>query len=175
MTEMEENAIHTAEWALIDDTEIEVNENDVVATLVKQVLDAEYIAIFKSDFAKRILRTDDTIDDKLIQDEFDIQTFLKDAAETWYTSEKSPTLVKDFQLLALGISCLHSFVQANYTGPFLPFDSLTLLPPPIRSNPDISQTLLDSLTIDGERPYHLTPHPYFLVIASALLNRPSQL
>ena len=172
---MEENAVHTAELALIEDTQIDVDENNVVVTLAKQVLGAEYIAIFKSDFAKRILRTDDTIDDKSTQDEFNIQTFLKDAADTWYTSKKSPTLVNDFQMLALGIACLHSFVQANYTGPFLPFDSLALLPPALRSNPEVSKTLLDSLSIDGERPYHLTPHPYFLLVASSLLNRPSQL
>src|SRR5271170_294649 len=161
MSENEENAIHEAEWSLIEDTEITGDGNDAVSTLAKQVLDAEYIAIFKSDLARRLLRTDDTTVAELTQDEVDIQTFSKDSTEAWYRADKSSALVKDFQILALGISCLRAFLQANFTGPFLPFESLDLLSPAIRSNPHAPKILLDSLSIDGERPYHLTPHSYF--------------
>ena len=175
MASSEEDAIQKVEWALIEDAEIEDDDNNFIVTLAKQVLDGEYIAIFKSDFAKRILRTDETTVDELTDDGFDVKRFLENVTESWYTSDKSSTPVRDFQILALGIACLHAFLQANYTGPFLPLDSLDLLPPNIRSHPRISKILLDSLIVDGEQPYHLTPHPYLLVVASMLLNRPSRL
>ena len=56
----EESIVHDAEWSLIDDTEVRGEGNEAVTNLAKQVLNGEYITIFNSDFARRILRTDDT-------------------------------------------------------------------------------------------------------------------
>ena len=175
MTEVDEKTIHELEWPLIEDTEIRVEPGNIVTKLAKEVLDAEYVTIFDSDFARRILRTEVTTVDESIHGEIYLQSFFENAVESWFSSEKSSKSVKEFQILALGIACLHAFLQVNYTGPFLAFDSVNLLPAAFRSRNDISKTILDSLNVDGERPYHLTPHPSFLVIASVLLNRPSQL
>lgn len=175
MTEIGENIIHEAEWSLIEDTEINIKGNDLVTKLVKQVLDGEYVTIFSSDFARKILRTEESAVNEDNLANLDLQTFLKEAVELWFAGEKSSKSVKEFQILALGIACLHAFVQVNYTGPFLAFESINLLPATFRSQKDISKAILDSLNVDGERPYHLTPHPSFLLISSVLLNRPSQL
>ena len=167
--------MHDAEWSLIDDTDVRVEGDDVITDLAKQVLNGEYIAIFNSDFTRRILRTDETSDNVVGQGEINLQTFLSKAADSWFNSEESSESVKEFQILALGTACLHAFVQVNFTGPFLPFDSSNLLAAAFRSESSASALVLDALAVDGERPYHLTPHPYFLLIASVLLNRPSQL
>lgn len=172
---MENEAIEDIEWALVEDTNLAGRGDDSIRRLASQILDGEYIAIFNSDFGRRLLRTDDTSFHENNQDEFNIQKFLNESAESWYTGEKSSTAVRDFQILALGIACLHAFVQTNFTGPFLAFDSVNLLPSALRSRDRLTEIIVEALTVDGEQPYHLTPQAYFLLVASVLLNRPMQL
>ena len=169
MTSVEEKSILEAEWCLIEDTDVSTDGDIGVSELASNVL-----TVFQADFARSLLRTDDTLA-QVKEGEFDLQIFLEKSVENWFTSDKSSAVVKEFKVLALGIASLHAFLQVNYTGPFLQFDSLDLLPEALHSQPWISKTILDSLSVDGERPYHLTPHPYFLVIASFLLNRISHL
>jgi tetratricopeptide (TPR) repeat protein len=173
-TELEENLTSQAEWALIEGTEV-IDGDSKVVQLAQQVLNGEYIAVFQSDFARSLLTTDDTTLEISSEDEIDIRDFLDTAVNKWFDSETSTPSRKEFKILTLGITALHAFLQVNYTGPYLPFDSLNLLPPSLRTHKSISKALLHALVVDGERPYHLTPHPYFLVIASVLLNRPSRL
>lgn len=169
---MERPAVEKLEWALIEDQEIQEGK-DELQKLAMQVLNGEYIDIFNSDFARAILRSDD---EEIVDNvEINLQKFLNDAVDAWVSSQGISATATDFCMLLLGIACLHSFLQLNYTGPFLPFDSFTLLPKSLRSQPDINSKILDTLSIDGERPYHLTPHPYFLLVASVLLNRPTSL
>src|SRR5271170_8400274 len=138
MTEVDENTIHDAEWSLIEDTEIKGSDNGGVNQLAKQVLDTEYISIFNSEITRRILRIDDTTVDRISQVPVDIRKYLTEAIGAWYTSNTSSGYIKDFQILAVGVACLHAFVQANYTGPFLAYNSLNLLPTSLRSQTDIS-------------------------------------
>src|SRR5579862_5275990 len=170
---MEESAVEKLEWALIEDKEIQ-GEDDL-SMLARQLQAADHIEILKSDFATRILRTNDNQIENTDEDQLDPEKFIRESLEAWEFSQGIANEVREFQILALGIACLHSFVQLNYTGPFLPFDSLALLPQSLRSQADINAKILSALSIDGEHPYHLTPHPYFLLIASVLLNRPSHL
>ena len=167
--------VNDAEWSLIEDSDLTSDLSSVVGELGRQVLDADYIAIFKSQFARNLLRTDDDSLDEVNEVGFDIVEFLKDATDSWETAQGSSSPLSSFQILALGVAALHAFIQVNYTGPYLPFDSLDLVPRSLRSKAWIRSVLLDSLAVDGERPYHLTPHTYFLVIAAVLLNRPSPL
>jgi len=173
-TEAEETLINEAQWSLIEGTEVGGGDSQV-GKLAQQVLDGEYIAVFESDFARCLLRTDDATVQSFSEEELDLRDFLETAVKEWFESEKSSPSIKEFKILALGITALHAFLQVNYTGPYLPFDSLNLLPPSLRTHKSITKALLQALAVDGERPYHLTPHPYFLVIASVLLNRASQL
>lgn len=174
MTGAEEKNVHEAEWSLIEDTDLSVDGESTVTALARKVLDGEYIDVFRTDFARSLLRTDDIVP-QVKEGEFNIKSFLEEFMENWFTNDTSAVSVKEFKILALGVAALHAFLQVNYTGPFLPFDSLDLLPETLRSEPWIAKSILDSLNVDGERPYHLTPHPYFLVVASVLLNRSSHL
>src|SRR5271169_2683239 len=169
---MEPEDVQRVEWALIEDTDI-VQGGGYVTELGSKVLNGEYIDIFNSEFTREILRIDD---DNLQsgEDNLDVQKFLLDAVERWFKA-KNGLLEQEFQVLALGIACLHAFVQVNYTGPFLPFDAVALLPPSLRSHLNINSAILDGLAIDGANPYHLMPQAYLLLIATVLLDRPSQL
>ena len=171
---MEDEQISRAEWSLIEGYEIAVNESPIYQ-LSRQVLNGEFIEIFESNFARNLLATEDTTLVSALENGIDIRDFLNRAAEKWFSEDASTRPIKEFKLLAVGITALHAFLQVNYTGPYLPFDSLNLLPQPMRSHKSVQKSLLQALSFDGERPYHLTPHPYFLVIASVLLNRPLQL
>jgi len=168
-------AIREAEWALIEDTDLPPDRDDEATTLARQLVDADYVTIFNSDFAKKILRTDKAVD-TIERGHKDLNEFWELNVEEFLKVDRADEYpVKEFQLVALGVACLHAFLQANYTGPFLDFDSLQLLPVSIRSQDHIHSLLLASLNIDGERPYQLIPHPTYLVLASALLNRHSDL
>lgn len=81
-------------------------------------------------------------------------------------------------LLSIGIAALWSFIQANVTGPPLPFTpESVLLPKPLGGDASfttaLSKAVITSLSIDGETAYHLTPKPLLLSLSRTLLNSPS--
>ena len=168
MTNDVESSVKAAEWALIEDGELLSEPENTIISVAKIVLEGEYISIFETDFAKQILRKGDPAAADIAKDA-DLRIFLQQGIESWRENE-SQSCETEFQLLAFGVACLHAFVQTNYTGPFLPFDSLNLLPASLRPHSEASKMILDCLSVDGERPYHLTPHPYFLLVASVILN-----
>jgi tetratricopeptide (TPR) repeat protein len=63
--------------------------------------------------------------------------------------------------LIIAIALLHSFVQANWTGPDLEFN-----PDDVVSTPDA----IPQLTLNGEPAYHLITHPSLLLAAVRLLD-----
>ncbi|KAH8148976.1 uncharacterized protein LAJ45_06951 [Morchella importuna] len=81
-------------------------------------------------------------------------------------------------LLAIGIAALWSFIQANVTGPPLPFTPAALLLPPNTTTDAAFATRLEkatvtALTVDGETAYHLMPHALLLSLSKTLLNAPA--
>ncbi|KAL2364302.1 hypothetical protein RJZ56_002733 [Blastomyces dermatitidis] len=86
------------------------------------------------------------------------------------------------QLLHIGVAALFAFLQANVTGPPLPFRSSDLLIPKFLMDtsdagsnaPQILQslreTMVRSLTVDGEAAYKLTPNVELFCLAKAILN-----
>ncbi|PGG96813.1 hypothetical protein GX51_07638 [Blastomyces parvus] len=86
------------------------------------------------------------------------------------------------QLLHIGVAALSAFLQSNVTGPPLPFRSADLLIPKFLmgagdAGSNVSQTLqslretmVRSLTVDGEAAYKLTPNVEMFCLAKAILN-----
>ncbi|EEB06248.1 TTC27 family TPR repeat protein [Schizosaccharomyces japonicus yFS275] len=70
----------------------------------------------------------------------------------------------------LATEALEYFLQANYTGPYLPDEPVDWLPQAVRSHPDLKNATLNALTVDGERPYHLAPKLLLLVFSRALFS-----
>ena len=77
-----------------------------------------------------------------------------------------------------GLASIASFLQSNVTGPPLPFSSAELLlPSGIQSNPkklsSTRQELIESLTLDGEAVYRLTPNIELFCLARAIFTCPA--
>ncbi|EXJ82505.1 hypothetical protein A1O3_06318 [Capronia epimyces CBS 606.96] len=78
--------------------------------------------------------------------------------------------------LKLGYTALEAFLQANVTGPPLDFDPEEALFPVTYRNeslPSLKEALFESLSVDGSRPYPLTPHIELFWLAKVILSNPT--
>ncbi|KAH0605214.1 uncharacterized protein H6S33_005196 [Morchella sextelata] len=75
-------------------------------------------------------------------------------------------------LLAIGTAALWSFIQANVTGPPLPFTPAALLLPDTDAEfaTRLEKAVVTALTVDGETAYHLMPCALLLALSKTLLN-----
>ncbi|KAG8905272.1 hypothetical protein FRB99_000342 [Tulasnella sp. 403] len=94
---------------------------------------------------------------------------------------KAPPEVGDIEeellRLAVGVACVHAFVQVNWTGPDLSTTPASVLKAHNSSLANLSDTALHSqaiaqLAFGGEPAYHLAKHPTFLQFASEIFNQP---
>ncbi|XP_039994991.1 tetratricopeptide repeat protein 27 isoform X2 [Xiphias gladius] len=80
---------------------------------------------------------------------------------------------RELVVMALAVSCLHMFVQSNWTGPPVSIHISDLLPPALLSFQP--QTLVEavhsSLLLDGESVYNLVANPFLLLLASVILTK----
>lgn len=79
------------------------------------------------------------------------------------------------RLLSIGVAALEAFLQANVTGPPLPWDSTGVIFPPaiskdVRTIERLRKELVSVLSIDGESVYHLIPNVELLVLAKFILG-----
>ncbi|RMZ82463.1 hypothetical protein DV737_g1984, partial [Chaetothyriales sp. CBS 132003] len=80
---------------------------------------------------------------------------------------------KHLSFLKIGYTALEAFLQANCTGPPLPFDSEeAIFPVAYRDEhlPELKQELLRSLAVDGSAVYPLTPHLELFWLAKLILS-----
>ncbi|GJJ07549.1 hypothetical protein Clacol_001751 [Clathrus columnatus] len=72
--------------------------------------------------------------------------------------------------LCVGISLLHSFIQANWTGPDLDYTPSDLVSDS-KSHEDLNSNAIISLSYGGEPAYHLASHPILLRWSLDIFNR----
>ncbi|EPX72948.1 TTC27 family TPR repeat protein [Schizosaccharomyces octosporus yFS286] len=102
----------------------------------------------------------------VLEDTLNIPKFL---CQYWESDAFSKDISKeDFGDTA--IQLLEYFIQTNYTGPFLPIDPVHWLPPSLRNHEKLHASILEALTEEGERPYHLTPKLLFILLAQTLFE-----
>ena len=74
-------------------------------------------------------------------------------------------------IIVLAVALLQSFIQANFTGPELPFSPVDLLPSDVDINVEsLNAAALPQLTLQGEPAYHLSTHPILLLLAKRLFE-----
>jgi tetratricopeptide (TPR) repeat protein len=80
---------------------------------------------------------------------------------------------KHLAFLKIGYTALEAFLQANCTGPTLDFNpEESIFPESYRQDdlPSLKKELLESLSIDGNAVYHLTPHIELFWLAKIVMS-----
>lgn len=150
-----ERALFVGSW----DDEVPT-EASSESKLAKDVIDGSFRSVLTSDYAQRVLRIKTTLEnlDGPISSWFDFDSIAEED-------------LSGLLPLIVGIACLHSYIQPNYTGPDLDVKPLEVL----RFSPDLGvteQLLHQRATVElaygGEPAYHLAQVPIFLAIAETL-------
>ncbi|WWC69222.1 uncharacterized protein I206_103159 [Kwoniella pini CBS 10737] len=127
--------------------------------LASQLVEADFKAILTSNEARTILSDADLLEGLII------------SSSAPSKSEESPLL-----RLIVAVALLHSFVQANWTGPNLSFTPLDILPSTTANDDEINAAALPLLTLQGEPAYHLASQPALLLLSRRLfLSLPNSL
>jgi hypothetical protein len=153
-----ERALFVGRWD--DGIPIRASTDAEIAKLAKDVVDGSFRSVFTSNHVQRILKIKTTLDnlDGPIASWFDLDSIVEE--------DRSGLLP-----LIVGIACLHSYVQPNYTGPDLDVKPLEVLN--FSPNLDVTEELLHQratmeLAYGGEPAYHLAQVSIFLAVAEVL-------
>ncbi|WVW82827.1 hypothetical protein I302_104839 [Kwoniella bestiolae CBS 10118] len=119
--------------------------------LASQLVEADFKAILTSTEAKSILSKQNLLEGLSV-------------SSTSTTQSEDSSLTR----LIVSIALLHSFVQANWTGPNLTFTPLDILPSTTSTNDDLNAVALPLLTLQGEPAYHLASQPVLFLLARRL-------
>ncbi|RDX55321.1 TPR-like protein [Lentinus brumalis] len=97
----------------------------------------------------------------------------------WFNFSRVSTAEDELLRLCCAVSCLHAFIQANWTGPELnikPLEVLALTPElsELVSEDLLHEKAVAELAYGGEPAYHLARFPIFLQLARLLLDTPFQ-
>jgi hypothetical protein len=155
-----ERALFIGRWN--DEIPAEGSTDTAIAKLAKDVIDGSFRSVLTNDHAQRILKIKTTLEN------------LDGPIASWFefdliTEEDRNSLLP----LIVGIACLHSYIQPNYTGPDLDVKPLEVLK--FSPNLDVTEEALHrrattELAYGGEPAYHLAQVPIFLAVAEALWN-----
>ena len=153
-----ERALFVGIWD--DEIPTEGSVDSAIAKLAKDVIEGSFRSVLTSDHAQRILGVKTTLDnlDGPIPSWFDFGSIAE--------GDRGGLLP-----LIVGIACLHSYVQPNYTGPDLDVKPLEVLK--FSPNFDVTEEMLHQratteLAYGGEPAYHLAQVSIFLAVAEAL-------
>jgi len=153
-----ERALFIGRWD--DGIPTEGSGDTAIAKLAKDVIDGSFRSVLTSNHAQRILKIKTTLEN------------LDGPIASWFefdsiTEEDRSSLLP----LIVGIACLHSYIQPNYTGPGLDVKPLEVLK--FSPNLDVTEEALHrrattELAYGGEPAYHLAQVSIFLAVAEAL-------
>lgn len=135
------------EWDLIS-LNTSSSQSNPTEKLAKLLVDADFAGVLTSLEGKAVLAD---------------QALWQGVAEVQSEGDESEPLTR----LIVGIALLHSFVQANFTGPDLPFGPSELAG--TSTDADINAAALQLLTLGGEPAYHLSTHPALLLLARRII------
>ncbi|KAM4041517.1 tetratricopeptide repeat protein 27 [Anomaloglossus baeobatrachus] len=148
---------------LNDQYEAEVNAE--IITFLNLLYEGNYEGIVLSPLIHEIFGTPEPEENVDLYLERQIAAFLDSSAD----------LNKDRQLVVflLGVSCLHLFVQSNWTGPPVLSEPQDFLPSQLlerfTEGNTVRAAILGTLVLDGESVYSLTANPIFLLVARIIL------
>ncbi|KAK2745658.1 hypothetical protein FQN57_003554 [Myotisia sp. PD_48] len=143
------------------------------------VPESEYAAILQQPLAADVFGHDSDAHSYIVEsDRYSFIRFIaRNVGRILRTSPSEELNINRSRLLHIGHAALSAFLQANVTGPPLPFQSdEVVFPKSLRKseNPESTRKLRDAiirdLSVDGEAVYKLTPNVELFAVAKAILN-----
>ncbi|KAF7704853.1 hypothetical protein HF521_021925 [Silurus meridionalis] len=135
--------------------------------LLKSVFEGDFEAVLLSGPVLEMLSGEPEQDEN-------IELYLQRCIITYLSSNDEETRKdRELAMLALAVSCLHLFVQSNWTGPPFVLHVSDFLPAALldkhKEAGAVTSVLLSSLVLDGESVYSLLSNPFLLLVAQVLL------
>ncbi|XP_071337667.1 tetratricopeptide repeat protein 27 isoform X4 [Trachinotus anak] len=103
----------------------------------------------------------------------DIEAYLERRVLLYLTGTNDDQTNRELAVMGLAVSCLHMFVQSNWTGPPVSIHVSDLLPPALLSSQPqtLAEAIHSSLLLDGESVYSLVANPLLLLLAGIILTK----
>ncbi|XP_040929987.1 tetratricopeptide repeat protein 27 isoform X2 [Betta splendens] len=140
-----------------------------VASLLLPLMEGEFEKVLQSPQVVALLSGDGTF-----SEEEDIEAYLERSLLLYINGGPNDGQSnRELVVLALAVSCLHMFVQSNWTGPPVSLYIPDLLPPALISSQHqtLKEAVQSSLLLDGESVYSLVENPMLLLLARVILIR----
>uniref|UniRef100_A0A668AVN8 Tetratricopeptide repeat protein 27 n=1 Tax=Myripristis murdjan TaxID=586833 RepID=A0A668AVN8_9TELE len=140
-----------------------------VGSLLQSLLEGDFEAVLLSPQVLDLLAGDCACSDGE-----DIEAYLERQVLLYLSDDtKNDKADREVVAMVLAVTCLHMFVQSNWTGPPVSIHIADLLPPALLSSFSQPQALTEalhrSILIDGESVYSLVANPFLLLLARVIL------
>nr|XP_020455566.1 tetratricopeptide repeat protein 27 [Monopterus albus] len=138
-------------------------------SLLESLMEGDFEAVLLSPQVLELLAGDDSCSEGE-----DIESYLERRVLLYMTGGPSKDQTnKEMVVMALAVSCLHLFVQSNWTGPPISIDISDLLPPALLSTQpqNLAEAIHCSLLLDGESVYSLVANPFLLLLSRVILTK----
>ncbi|XP_054653211.1 tetratricopeptide repeat protein 27 [Dunckerocampus dactyliophorus] len=142
-----------------------------VGSLLESLMNGDLEAVLKSSTVSLLL----TGDGRCSEGE-DIEAYLERQILSYLAGgadgDQNKSL-RELVVMVLAVSCLHMFVQSNWTGPSLSIHLPDLLPSALLSSQpeSVVESIHSCLLLDGESVYSLVANPFLLLLARVILTK----
>ncbi|XP_040034878.1 tetratricopeptide repeat protein 27 [Gasterosteus aculeatus] len=133
--------------------------------LLASLMEGDFEAVLRSPTVSHLLTGDGSCSKG-----DDIETYLERRVALYLDEDHSN---RQLAVLALAVSCLHTFAQSNWTGPPVSIQMCDLLPQTLLSSQPLPvvEAVHSSLLLDGESVYSLVANPLLLLLARVILTK----
>lgn len=145
---------HTDKFGSARDCTTDDDDFSFLCFLADCIVRGDCVSIFTDERVKRVINVSSAA------------ALSKEIAEKCENYLQNASHCRTLAVLLIGVSALKLFVQCNWTGPAVSFESDVF---PNGNSEEQQLRCLQALEIGGEQPYHLIEQPNFLIIAKALL------
>ncbi|XP_061546882.1 tetratricopeptide repeat protein 27 isoform X2 [Phycodurus eques] len=141
------------------------------SSLLEALMNGEFEAVLRSPQVLVLLTGDGNCDEGE-----NIEAYLERLILLYLTGDTEGDQTNSFRelvVMVLAISCLHMFVQSNWTGPSLNIHLSDLLPSAFFSSQPQSmvEAIHSCLVLDGESVYSLVANPFLLLLVRVILTK----
>ncbi|KAF2417429.1 TPR-like protein [Tothia fuscella] len=147
-----------------------------ISPLLAKLENADFQSLLGEPLVRKLvdIQDEELFKNATLEKEHGWRDFIPKRAELLLSSK--PNAVQKYTLLLAGFAALGAFLQSNVTGPPLSFDSAKILfPSQVASDRKalsaIRSDLIQSLGVDGEAAYKLTPNIELLCFADAIIEQ----